>query len=247
MLRIQKGPQGSPAVRRGHGKAACSPFPNQRSARQRPDDSHRPVRPATKHRGVGSSPAFRRSVPSCGLCGSLSSAALPSLRTSDFLLNSDTDVILSWMQRDVNGQKQRIGKRQDAARVLPDWQRPCRRYVRRLPAIRRTMPLRHLGTRMHTILTRILSPPACVEQCPAGAHQRCARDRRPGPAGNTQQQQQQPCADECPAHKPPAAVIRRTSAPGRMLTALVLYLPHDDPPDSLADYALPRGIMCTRA
>lgn len=126
MLWIQKGPQGSPAARIEHGKAACSPFPNQRSARQRPDDSHRPVRPATKHRGVGSSPAFRRSVPSCGLCGSLSSAALPSLRTSDFLLNSDTDVILSWMQRDVNGQKQRIGKRQDAARVLPDWQRPCR-------------------------------------------------------------------------------------------------------------------------
>ena len=116
-------------------------------------------------------------------------------------------------------------------------------HVRRLIANRRTMPPIHLGKRMHTILTRMLSPPASVEQRPAGAHQRCARNRRPGPARDAQQQQQQPCANERPAHKPPAAIVRGTPAPWRMLTGLILSLPHDDPPDSLADYALPRGKM----
>lgn len=48
-----------------------------------PDDSCKPVRPAPKHSGSGSPVAFRHSVPSCGINGSLSSAALPSLCTSD--------------------------------------------------------------------------------------------------------------------------------------------------------------------
>lgn len=107
---------------------------------------------------------------------------------------------------------------------------------RRLPAIFRTMPPMNFGSRMHTIRTRIMSPPACVDQRPACHHQRRARHRCPGPPRDAQEQKQQPCGNEHAPQHPPQTVLRRVT-PGRRI-GLIPDFPHIDSPASLAGYAV---------
>ncbi len=85
-----------------------------------------------------------------------------------------------------------------------------RTHFRRLPAIFRTMPPMNFGSRMHTIRTRMCSPPASRNQRPAGANQRRARQRTPGPSRDAQKQQQQSRADEHASQKLPQPILRRT-------------------------------------
>ncbi len=96
-------------------------------------------------------------------------------------------------------------------------------YTRRLPASSRTTPPMNLGRRMHTIRTRISSPPACADQRPACADQRRSRHCCPGPPGDAQEQEQQARADERTAQQPPDPVIPVPPA-GR--TGLIPDFPH---------------------
>ena len=93
---------------------------------------------------------------------------------------------------------------------------------RRLPASSRTTPPMNFGSRMHTILTRMCSPPASRNERPARAHQRRARHGRPGPSRDAQKQQQQSRADEHASHQPPQPVVRRTTM---LLTGLAGLIP----------------------
>lgn len=177
-----------------------------------PDDSCKPVRPAPKHRSGGSPSAFRRNAPSHGLSGSLSSAALPALRTSDPYSNRNRCYHIT-----------------DAS--------PCQRPAaevqgkdrgglhRRLPVILRTMPPMNFGSRMHIMRTRIFSPPAGIDQRPPGAHQRSSGQRRPRPPRDAQKQQQQSGADEQAPQQLPNAILLGTL--GRtLLTGLITDLSH---------------------
>jgi hypothetical protein len=108
-------------------------------------------------------------------------------------------------------------------------------HFRRLPAIFRTMPPMNFGSRMHTIRTRIVSPPACIDQRPACQHERRTRHGRPGPPRDAQEQKQQPCGNEHAPQHPPQTVLRRVT-PGRRI-GLIPDFPHIDSPASLAEYA----------
>ena len=112
---------------------------------------------------------------------------------------------------------------------------------RRLPVTFRTAPPTNFGSRMHTILTRMPSPPASADQRPPCADERRARHRRPGPARDAQEQQQQPCRDEHAAQQPPQPILHQ-----RTLCRIVRQIPdfpHPASPASLAGYAAPAPRM----
>ena len=106
---------------------------------------------------------------------------------------------------------------------------------RRLPVTFRTALPTNFGSRMHTILTRMLSPPASADQRPPCTDERRARHRRPGPARDAQEQQQQPSRDEHAAQQPPQPILHQ-----RTLCRIVRQIPdfsHPASPASLAGYA----------
>lgn len=107
---------------------------------------------------------------------------------------------------------------------------------RRLPVTFRTAPPMNLGSRMHTILTRMLSPPASADEHPSRTDERCARHGRPGPARDAQEEQQQPGCNEHAAQQLPQTVFRH-----RALCRIVRQIPdsaHPASPASLAGYAI---------
>ena len=114
-------------------------------------------------------------------------------------------------------------------------------FYRRLPVTLRTALPTNLGSRMHTILTRMLSPPASADQRPPCEDERRTRHCRPGPARDAQEQQQQPSRDEHAAQQPPQPILHQ-----RTLCRIVRQIPdfsHPASPASLAGYAFQSGLM----
>ena len=99
---------------------------------------------------------------------------------------------------------------------------------RRLPATFRTTPPMNFGSRMHTILTRMLSPPASSDQRPSRADERRACHGCPRPSRDAQKQQQQPNRDKRTAQQLPQPILLRTAAhlPHRLIPDLA----HGFPP-----------------
>ncbi len=187
-----------PAVRERNPGSPLLPCPMISAPPEKSDDSRRPVRPAPKHRVRGPPLPF-----GAMLLRAASTEACPPPHYRHCAPLIHIIRILAYLITDGKGCQHPAEKYIEKTGGL---------YVRRLPAKSFTTPLMKRGSRIHTILTRMLSPPACRNERPARAHQGDSRQRGPRPSRDAQEEQQQSRADEHAAQQPPEAFVHRAAA-----------------------------------